>query len=132
MNEGINERLLRIVNEKFGGNVSAFSRAVSVKQPTLNTILGERKSKPSFDVLYSIANAEALNISLDWLVTGKGSMIKTTSGMVSEDDQNNSIDMEIKTLLDVIKRQNAIIDNLEKEVALLKEGSRFKNESQAV
>lgn len=121
MNDGINERILLIVNELFGGNVSAFARAVSVKQPTLNTILGERKSKPSFDVIYAIANADALNISMDWLVTGKGTMIKQSSEIVSNDNLNNDLDMDIKTLLDVIKRQNAWIDELEKEVSRLRD-----------
>lgn len=76
MDNEINNRILLIINELFNGNVSAFSRAVSVKQPTLNTIIGERKSKPSFEVIHSIANASALNISIDWLITGKGDMLK--------------------------------------------------------
>lgn len=77
MDNTVNERIQTIVNELFNGNVSLFARNVNVKQPTLNTILGERKSKPSFDVLWSILNAKALNISSDWLITGRGPMLKS-------------------------------------------------------
>ena len=68
----INERIQFIINERFDGNTSAFCRSVDVKQPTMNTILGERKSKPSFDVISNIVNAKALFINSDWLLTGKG------------------------------------------------------------
>lgn len=77
MNESVNDRILSIVNELFNGNISSFARAVNVKQPTLNTILGERKSKPSFDIIQSIINASALNISSSWLITGEGPMLKS-------------------------------------------------------
>lgn len=60
----VQERIRKIADELFNGNISAFCRAVDVKQPTMNTILGERQSKPSYDVLSSIVNAEALNIYL--------------------------------------------------------------------
>lgn len=76
----INDRIQLIINERFNGNTSAFCRSVDVKQPTMNTILGERKSKPSFDVISNIINAKALNdIDANWLITGKGSMTKTNN-----------------------------------------------------
>lgn len=70
----VQERIRKIADDLFSGNISAFCRAVDVKQPTMNTILGERQSKPSYDVLSNILNAEALNISAQWLLTGDGSM----------------------------------------------------------
>lgn len=70
--ESVNDRIQFIVNEKFNGNISAFCRSVDIKQPTMNTILGERKSRPSFDVISNILNAEALNINTDWLMKGYG------------------------------------------------------------
>lgn len=70
----INDRIREIINKSFNGNVSAFCRAVGVKQSTMNTILGERQSKPSYDVINSVLNATALSISADWLISGKGSM----------------------------------------------------------
>lgn len=70
--KSVNDRIQFIVNEKFNGNISAFCRSVDIKQPTMNTILGERKSKPSFDVISNIVNAEALGVNTDWLMKGYG------------------------------------------------------------
>lgn len=70
----INDRIQQIINEHFAGNVSAFCRAVGVKQPTMNTIIGTRRSKPSYEVIEAIINAPALGINADWLVTGRGAM----------------------------------------------------------
>lgn len=71
----INDRIQLIVDRLFNGNISAFCRATNIKQPTMNTILGERKSKPSYEVINSIINADALNISSRWLITGDGGML---------------------------------------------------------
>ena len=71
----VQERIRKIADELFNGNISAFCRAIDVKQPTMNTMLGERKSKPSYDVLLNIVNAKALNISAEWLLNGEGDML---------------------------------------------------------
>ena len=71
----VQERIRKIADELFNGNITAFCRAIDVKQPTMNTILGERKSKPSYDVLLNIVNAKALNISAEWLLNGEGDML---------------------------------------------------------
>lgn len=74
MNESINDRIKELITKRYNGNASAFAREVGIKQPTLNTIIGERKSKPSFDVINAIALSA--NINTDWLLTGKGDMLK--------------------------------------------------------
>lgn len=76
----VQERIRKIADELFNGNISAFCRAIDVKQPTMNTILGERKSKPSYDVLLNIVNAKALNISAEWLLSGEGDMLTQKKG----------------------------------------------------
>lgn len=115
MNESVNDRILSIVNELFNGNISSFARAVNVKQPTLNTILGERKSKPSFDIIQSIINASALNISSIWLITGEGSMLKSESS--SQGAQQSSSDY-------------TLIAELKKEISALKdENNQLKGEN---
>lgn len=68
--ETVNERIQRLVDETCNGNVSEFARRTGLKQPTLNTILGERKSKPSYDVLNAIAAKTQVNAL--WLLTGEG------------------------------------------------------------
>lgn len=88
--ETINERIQFIVNEMFEGNISAFCRKIGVKQPTMNTILGERKSKPSFDVISNIINAEALKgIGIEWLITGKGNPFENKNPQITETPSSN-------------------------------------------
>ena len=71
----INERIQRIVNEMYGGNVSDFERISQIKPSTIKNVIGGRKTKPSFDILESIIRNNAL-ISSEWLLTGKGDMLK--------------------------------------------------------
>lgn len=105
----VQERIRKIADELFNGNISAFCRAVDVKQPTMNTILGERQSKPSYDVLSSIVNAEALNISAQWLLTGKGEMLKSSSS------KEESAPITNERLLSIIESQQRTIENLSKK-----------------
>lgn len=70
----INDRIQNIVDEHFNGNISAFGRASGIPQATLSSILGNRRSKPTFDVLNLIVSAKSLNISPEWLMTGNGRM----------------------------------------------------------
>lgn len=88
----IQERIRKIAEELFEGNISAFCRAINVKQPTINTIIGDRQSKPSYDVLCNVLNAKALNISSDWLMLGKGEMLLSGSHFIkTEPTSNNDI-----------------------------------------
>lgn len=75
----IHDRIRTIIDTFFDGNISAFCKEIGVKQPTMNTIIGGRQSKPSYDVISSIINAEALNISADWLLSGYGEMIRKSA-----------------------------------------------------
>lgn len=105
----VQERIRKIADDLFNGNISAFCRAVDVKQPTMNTILGERQSKPSYDVLSNIVNAEALNISAQWLLTGKGEMLKSSSS------KEESAPITSERLLSIIESQQRTIENLSKK-----------------
>lgn len=105
----VQERIRKIADDLFNGNISAFCRAVDIKQPTMNTILGERQSKPSYDVLSNIVNAEALNISAQWLLTGKGEMLKSSSPKEEPTPITN------ERLFSVIESQQRTIENLSKK-----------------
>lgn len=105
----VQERIRKIADDLFNGNISAFCRAVDIKQPTMNTILGERQSKPSYDVLSNIVNAEALNISAQWLLTGKGEMLKSSSSKEEPTPITN------ERLFSVIESQQRTIENLSKK-----------------
>lgn len=108
----INERISFIVNDLFKGNISAFCREIGVKQPTMNTILGNRQSKPSYDVLNAIA-LSSLHISSDWLLTGRGEMITPISTptnvyeLLLEEKDKKIRELEIE-LLKYKQQSNAI------------------------
>ena len=89
----INQRISFIINELFKGNASAFCRVVNVKQSTMNTILGTRQSKPSYEVINAIALSD-LNISSDWLLTGRGSMMKTNTS-----EKNSNLEINDTTIV---------------------------------
>lgn len=70
-------------------------------------------------------------LNIDWLITGRGDMEKQSSEAVSEDNLNTN-DMDMKTLFDVIRRQNARLDELEKENADLRRKYEHSEERPAV
>lgn len=71
----VNDRLQHVIDVLYGGNKRAFSTAIGVNPTVIENIVGSRKGKPSYDVLFKIcANA---NISEEWFVSGIGNMLKT-------------------------------------------------------
>lgn len=70
----VNERLKHILKTYYKGNVSEFSRATGIPQPTLNNIVGNRMSKPSTENLAKIVNSIEL-INANWILTGEGDML---------------------------------------------------------
>lgn len=111
----INDRIQSIINEIYNGNVSKFCREVGVKQPTMNTILGERKSKPSYDILHAISNAIALkSISIEWLIAGRGSMLKSESSIHEPKPSDNNLVVieELKSEIIALKAENKVLREL--------------------
>ncbi len=74
----VNERIKHIVDTVFERNTSAFARYIDVKRTTVNGIIGDGVSKPSYDIIEKIVESD-LNISPEWLLTGKGNMRKGES-----------------------------------------------------
>lgn len=82
----INERFEAIIKELYANNQSSFAKAIGVNPTVIANVIGARRGKPSFDVMERIcANA---NISPEWLLTGRGEMLKSsTSETVTPDLQ---------------------------------------------
>ncbi|WP_175577976.1 MULTISPECIES: hypothetical protein [Bacteroidales] len=67
----INERFEWIIKILFHDNKSAFAKSVGISPTVVENVVGTRKGKPSYDVLYKVcANA---NISAEWLFFGEES-----------------------------------------------------------
>lgn len=81
---GINERFNQIIGTLFKGNKSAFANAIGVTPSVVDNIVGKRQGKPSFDV---VAKVSALaEVDLDWLITGKGEMLKKKQPLQLSED----------------------------------------------
>lgn len=99
MNDTVNDRIKFLIDSLYNRNVSAFSRATEIKQSTLNTILGERKSKPSFDVLNAIALKAKINPN--WLLTGLGDM--------RDGQEDENIDAEIEAVMQKLASEGTTV-----------------------
>lgn len=83
----INYRIQEIINKTTNGNASGFARMCDLSASIINSIVGGRRSEPSFSVLSKIyAVASKYGVSAHWLLTGEGEMI---------DDENVTIFTEV-------------------------------------
>ena len=64
------DRLLSLIDHYSGGNKSEFARMIGVSPQAVNTWI----TRNTFDI--DIIYAKCLNVSPDWLLTGKGNMLK--------------------------------------------------------
>lgn len=75
----INQRIKDVVDRMCEGNVSEFARIVGVKQPVIRDVVGTKQSKPGFDTLSRIVDNSTLNVDADWLLTGRGEMLRNVT-----------------------------------------------------
>lgn len=91
-NEIISERMIdrvrQIVNEKAGGNYTSFSIAIGMKQNTLSQQINKKRGL-SLDVIVKIASTYP-DISLDWLITGEGAMLKIEKEPIAVQSADNN------------------------------------------
>lgn len=105
----INERLQIIVNELFDGNKAKFAKSIEIAPTSISNYLSDkRQSKPSADMLEKIINVVEC-LSAEWLLTGKGEMLKSAS--VKEEPAP----ITSERLLSIIESQQRTIENLSKK-----------------
>lgn len=114
----INERIRLIIDQKFNGNASAFSRKIGISQSTIKDIVGIKATKPSYDTLRAIVSDETLNISAEWLLLGKGGI-----------NTDKSLDNEASKLIEAVatltsSNKELVTTNLE----LVKMNSKLLNQ----
>lgn len=80
------DRLLRLIEHYSDGNKSEFARMIGVSPQAINTWI----SRNTFDI--DIAYAKCINISPEWLLTGNGPMLKTSS-----DNKTNVEQQQVST-----------------------------------
>lgn len=103
----INSRIRQIINEYFNGSITELCSKLNLRQAIIITTL-ERNIPPSNEILMAIIEDSSLNISSEWLMTGKGEMITiesqyipTTRIIDSEEELKEAIEKGIKLLPEV-------------------------------
>lgn len=74
-NTSISERIQALIDTFCNGKNSQFAKAIGVAESNIRSYLAG--TQPKFDILSNIASKFA--ISCEWLLTGKGDMLKTPS-----------------------------------------------------
>ncbi len=114
----INNRILQVI-DYLGLNRNSFSKKIGIdNNVTIGNIVGGRQNKPSYDVLEKILQTFD-SINSEWLITGKGEMLKTKAC-------TNPIELIKDCQLckekdKVIKVQNELIEQLKKNVSHLED-----------
>jgi len=67
----INQRIEELINKLFSGNQRAFGKAVGVSTAVINSMIGTRKTKPSYEVITKIYRSIE-NLNPGWLLDGEG------------------------------------------------------------
>jgi len=82
----VKERVKEILEEN-SHSINSIHREIRIPQTTLNNQINGN-SNISLDTVLAI-NGKFENISLEWLLTGKGEKYKTDSNKIVENDKNN-------------------------------------------
>ena len=121
----INDKVSEIIDTLFGGNKRAFAKCVKISPTVVENVVGTRRGKPSYDVIYKICSNA--NISPAWLITGKGDMITSDSTPRNANERSTTQTDDARTqnsditaiLLDRIEQQACEIARLRERVEQL-------------
>lgn len=107
MNEksNINERILYLIDFKASSNKKKFSEMIGYAPQVISNIVSGRKTKPSFEVIHKILSS-FVDISADWLLTGKGEMLRASgSAGPATADQSEILEL-LRWKVDRLEEEN--------------------------
>lgn len=81
-NLDISSRIAYIIENQYNNNKKKFAESIGYSAQVVSNIVSGRKSKPSYDVLNAIISTND-DINIEWLLTGKGLMLKSELEEVS-------------------------------------------------
>jgi len=129
MQNSINERLRTLINY-YNVSISEFSRQLGYNSAEkISRILRDdsNKNKPGFDILHDISN-KFDEINTEWLLTGKGEMLKSEKTGISDLVLGNEV-VGNGNNLSINKNSNNNEDkSLTKEIEYLKEQNQLLKE----
>lgn len=109
----INERIEELISKLCEGNSSLFSRKIGVTPSVITNITGQRRGKPSFEVIEKISSAFA-ELNIRWLITGEGDMFREATKPISANETTLQ-------LVAAITSQAETIGSLKKEIEVLQD-----------
>lgn len=116
----INDRIIQLIDFKANKNQKKFAEMIDFAPQVISNIVSGRKSKPSFDVLNAISST-FVDINNEWLLTGKGEMLKEPVPPAVSFSQRQENDKYIVSLEKQIALLEKNISLLEKENAYLEQ-----------
>lgn len=132
----INDRIEAIIAQSFGGNKSAFAKAIGYKPQIMSTYLGTtRRSKPSIDMVAAILNNT--NVDARWLILGGDDSTNSSAASnvsVTGHHNNTAVDgtltittgdaERVATLEQLVATQQKYITMLEQQLDVLRGSAR--------
>ncbi|WP_455584858.1 hypothetical protein [Bacteroides sp.] len=106
------DRLQEIIDYA-GLNVSSFAKKIGVVDQTIRGIVVQRRNKPGFDILSKILQTFTW-LDAEWLITGKGEMIKEESSVKTENNPS------LTELIQYLREKDLKIEKLIEEKTELK------------
>ncbi|MEZ5195069.1 MAG: hypothetical protein R2764_01315 [Bacteroidales bacterium] len=129
-NSDISERISKIIDfHKL--NANSFAKALKYDRSQVIYDILNSKAMPSSDFFIRLKRSEYSEISIDWILTGQGEMIKNTKeNFAKEAESNYSLQKNASVMNELyanLKYFRERCEKLEKE----NEQLRFNNESQS-
>lgn len=128
----INERLQKIVNERFNGKQTLFADALGIPQTSIANYFNKRASKPSFEVLGLMV--DRLGVDARWLLTGKEYQLNGVNATNSPVSGASVVDSQIfigvpSEIRDIVLRYESTI---KEKIAQMDEKERIIAEKERV
>ena len=111
----IAQRIGKFIQYKKISRRTFASKLGYVSSEKINRLFRKDGAKPGFDIVADIAN-NFVDLNVDWLITGRGEMLKPFSiGLVSP-DENSGYRPEIKEVLDAIYRITSHLSEIDERL----------------
>lgn len=128
----INDRLQKIVDERFSGNQTSFAEALGKRQSSIANYLGQRRSTPSYEILKLMV--ERLGVDARWLLTGEEYQLNGVNATNSPVAGSSVVDSQIfigvpSEIRDIVLRYEATI---KEKLAQMEEKERIIAEKERI
>lgn len=116
--EDINLRIKQLCEVKFHGKIGEFARSIGVSDANIRGYI-VRNIEPGYKFFVKCLEGVP-DISLEWLILGKGDMYKPITSTQNQANDDNTLERLIRTQAETIETQRKLIETQERLLELLK------------